>query len=299
MDDRSTGITIKWENNQLTGSFKARGAFCKVLSLDRAASQRGLVCASAGNHGAAVALAAAKIQARVDVFVGENAAQVKVAKMRALGAHLHVVVGGYAEAETSGRRHADETGKTWVSPYDDLRVIAGQATTATELLGQHGSADSATWVVPLGGGGLIAGIGFALKVSRQRARSARLIGVQPADNAFMNALYRGQTQDRLPDLPSLADGLTGAIDTQSITIPMMRELVDDIVLVSEDEIAHAIAWAWRMHEQVIEGSGAVSLAALLSGRVPGRPAVAIISGGNIDPDVHIAIVARYGPGRSA
>lgn len=295
--DARRRIYIKWENQQITGSFKVRGAFNKVLLLEPWEREVGLVVASAGNHGQGVALAAQVSGAKVEVFVGENASPLKVAAMRALGAQIHVVPGGYAEAEAAGRTYAAEQQKTWISPYNDGQVIAGQGTIGLEVMHAlrstyAGEEQPTSWVVPVGGGGLIAGIGAALTQMTSRPRP-RLIGVQAEASAFMYHLFYRGAQDGVPDLPTLADGLTGAVEDGSLTIPLVREYVDEIVLVSEEEIARAIAFAWHVFGEKIEGSGAVTLAALLAGKIAERPAVAIVSGGNIQPEVHAGIVARF------
>jgi threonine dehydratase len=281
---------IKWENQQVTGSFKLRGAFNKVLSLEPWERDRGLVCASAGNHGQAVALAAHKTGAAAEVFMAESVPAVKVNKMRALGAAIHILKGGYGEAETAGLAYAAEKGKTWVSPYNDGYVIAGQGTIALEILEQLDGAHPLVWLVPIGGGGLIAGV--AATLSRLTSRP-RLIGVQPKDNAFMYNLFYHGTPGSWKDLPSLADGLTGTVESGSVTIPMVKQAVDEILLVTEEEIARAIAFAWHVYHEVIEGSGAVTLAALLAGKVSERPALAIVTGGNINPELHAHVTARY------
>ena len=284
---------IKWENRQITGSFKPRGAFNKILALETWERQQGLVCASTGNHGQAVALAAQVGGVPAEVFVGENATALKVEKMRSLGARIHAVEGAYGEAESAGLAYAAENGKTWVSPYNDGHVVAGQGTIALEILEQLDDKQPVVWLVPVGGGGLISGVAAAL--SRLASRP-RLIGVQPEDNAFMHSLFYRGTQAGLEDLPSLADGLTGAVESGSVTVPMVKQAVDEIVLVSEEEIKHAIAFASHVYHEVVEGSGAVTLAALLAGKVSARPAVAIVTGRNINPELHAQITARYGGG---
>jgi threonine dehydratase len=288
--DAQRQLFIKWENHQTTGSFKMRGAFNKILSLGSRELEQGLVCASAGNHGQAVSLAAQLSGTQVIVFVGENAAAMKVERMRALGADIHVVKGGYGEAEAAGRKYAAEKHMNWISPYNDGQVIAGQGTIALEILEQIKGIQPAVWLVPVGGGGLIAGVGAALSQLNPRPR---LIGVQPVDNAFMYRLLSSGIYTGWEDLPSLADGLTGTVEDSSVTIPIARQVVDEIVLVREEEIANAIAFAWFVYHEVIEGSGAVSLAALLNGKVTQKPAVAIVSGGNIDLKLHTEIVSRY------
>jgi len=144
--------------------------------------------------------------------------------------------------------------------------------------------------VPVSGGGLLAGIGSYLW---KQADRPRLIGVQAATAPFMYSLFYKDTQDDLPDLPSLADGLTGEVEHDSVTIPMAKQLVDEIVLVSEDEIARGIAFAWSVYGEKLEGAGAVGLAAILSKKVEERPALVVVSGGNVQPEVHAEIIQRF------
>jgi threonine dehydratase len=292
--DAARNLFVKWENRQKTGSFKARGALNKVLSLEPWEREAGIVTASAGNHGQGVALAGQLTGARVTCFVSEHAVPVKVDAIRALGAEIVVIPGGYPEAEAAGKRFAEENRKTWVSPYNDGQVIAGQGTIGLELINSPLLKGEGLGVrsilVPVSGGGLIAGIGAALTRLSPRPR---LVGVQPETAPFMHGLFYRGSQDGIPDLPSLADGLTGAVEADSVTIPMVKQLVDEIVLVSEEEIARAVAFAYKEYGEVIEPSGAVTIAAALREAGGESPRVAIVSGGNIQPEVHARIVADY------
>jgi len=287
--DAARNLYIKWENRQVTGSFKARGAFNKMLLLEAKDLEAGIVAASAGNHGQGVALAGQKVGAAVEVFVSEHAVHAKVDAMRSLGATIHAVSGGYPEAEAAGKAYAREQHKTWVSPYNDEQIIAGQGTLGLELARELPS-DVRAWLVPVSGGGLLAGIGVSLA---SQAPRPRLIGVQAEVAPFMHSLFYRDSQEGIPDLPSLADGLTGEVEQDAVTIPMVKELVDEIVLVNEDEIAHAIAFAWAIYGEKLEGAGAVGLAAVLSGKVKPRPLAVIVSGGNVQPEVHTEIVQRF------
>ena len=287
--DAGRDLHFKWENRQRTGSFKARGAFNKVLGLEPWEREAGLVAVSAGNHGQGVALAAQLSRTTVQVFVPQGTVRKKVDAMRALGAEVIFVQGGYGEAEIAGRDYATTHAKTWISPYDDGQVIAGQGTIALEALEQLAQ-DVSTWVVPVGGGGLISGIGAGLK---HLAPHVRLVGVQSEASAFAYNLFHRGTQAGVADLPSLADGLAGSVAEDSVTIPVMRDLLDDFVLVSEADIGRAMAFAWTEYGETIEGSSATALAALLTRCVQDRPALAVITGGNVQPDTHAALVARY------
>jgi threonine dehydratase len=292
--DAARNLYVKWENRQKTGSFKARGALNKILALEDWERQKGIVTASAGNHGQGVALAGQLTGAHTTCFVSEHAIPVKVDAIRGLGAEIRTVPGGYPEAEAAGHRFALENKKTWVSPYNDGQVIAGQGTIGLELINDLtlGASPNKDYVVlvPVSGGGLIAGIGSALTNLTSRPR---LVGVQPETTPFMHGLFYNSSQDGIPDLPSLADGLTGAVESDSVTIPMVKQLVDEIILVSEEDIARAVAFAFVEYGETIEPSGAVTIAAALKGLAGSKPIVAIVSGGNIQPEVHARIVADY------
>jgi threonine dehydratase len=288
--DPHLDLYIKWENHQVTGSFKVRGALNKILSLQPWEQARGLVTASAGTHGQGVALAGRYSNSPVLVFASDHASPLKIAAMQALGAEVRLVQGGYAEAELSGLAYAGSSGMSWVSPYNDGLVIAGQATLAAELVEQLPSLSQNTWVIPVGGGGLFSGIGAFLENTAHRPR---LVAVQSEASSFLHALYRTGTQEDVIELPSLADGLSGPVEPGSVTIPLVRKFADDFVLVSEKNIAAAIEYAWFHYHERIEGSAAVSLAAILSGQIVSRPAVLIITGGNIQPEVFDKIITSH------
>lgn len=292
--DDALDCYLKWENQQETGSFKLRGALNNVLTLQPWERELGLVAASAGNHGQGVAVAARLMGVRAVVFVPENAVPAKIAAMRALGADVHLVPGGYEQAEVAGVQYAAQTGMLWISPYNDAQVIAGQASVGLELMDEVPPEELAAVVVPVGGGGLIAGIGLVLD-QLPAGHRPRLIGVQSEASAYFRALLKRGTQDGVVESASLADGLAGRVEDGSITIPLVRSLVDDIVLVSEVEIEQAIAAAWQRYGAVIEGSAAVVLAAVLNGKIAERPSALIMSGGNIQPEIHRHILERWIP----
>ncbi|HSQ26510.1 MAG TPA: threonine/serine dehydratase [Anaerolineales bacterium] len=291
--DADLDLYLKWENQQITGSFKARGAFNKVLNLHEWERQRGLVTASAGNHGQGLALAGKTLNSPVTIFTSEHAARNKLDAMQALGATLITVKGGYAEAEIAGLSYAEENEATWVSPYNDGLVIAGQGTIGLEILQQAPEMSDSTWLVPVGGGGLISGVALAVKDNPDlRKKTAPfIIGVQSEASAFMHALFYQNTQKGVVEYPSLADGLEGAVENRSVTIHLVRRFVDEIILVDEEEIAKAIKFAWQKYHQKIEGSAAVTLAAVISGKITQRPVLAIITGGNIDLHLHQELIS--------
>jgi threonine dehydratase len=287
-------LFIKWENQQVTGSFKLRGAVNKILSLQPWERERGIVAASAGNHGQGVALAARLTGAQVIVYASEHAVPAKIQAMQDLGAEVRLVPGGYGDAEKAGIEYAASSGATWVSPYNDGQIIAGQGTLALEVLTQHPDAAGYTWLVPAGGGGLLAGIGAALNAEPARKVQARLVGVQSIASPFLYHIFHSGTQDGVVELPSLADGLAGPVEEGSLTIPLIRKYCADFVLVTEEELRSGIRYAWQHYGERIEGSGAVTLAAALSGKAPARPAVAIITGGNIPTQLHQQIIGSVG-----
>jgi threonine dehydratase len=285
--DANLDAYMKWENHQITGSFKARGALNKILSLSTWEQERGFVAASAGNHGQGVALAARKVKAKAKIFVSEHAVPTKIHAMRKLGAVVILVRGGYGEAEAAGWAYAKDSAANWISPYNDGQVIAGQGTIAIELLKQNPALAGAVWIVPVGGGGLISGIGCVLA---SEAPQSLLIGVQSVASPYFHAIFKTGSQEHIAELPSLADGLAGPVESEAITIPIVQKTVKDILLVTEAEISHAVAYAWQHYQERIEGSAAVTLAAVLAGKIAQRPLVIILSGGNIQPEVHRQLV---------
>lgn len=294
--DQNIGAFLKCENRQRTGSFKLRGALNKVIGLHDWEITPGLVTASAGNHGLGVALAAQIVGTSATVFVSKDAVPMKVDTIRSYNADVKYISGTYGEVETAGIDYAKLSGRTWISPYNDGQVIAGQATITTETITQNPSLLEATWVVPVGGGGLISGIASALHMlTANRVNSntnpPKIIGSQSVASPFMHAIYYQGTQDNILESPSLADGLAGPVERNSITIPLVKKLVDQIVLVSEEEIKSAIHYAWHNFGEKIEASAATALAAIIGHHIEVNPPyVIILSGGNIQPDLHEKII---------
>lgn len=271
---------LKLENLQVTSSFKVRGAINKVLTLDDAEAAAGLVTASAGNHAMGMLQAAALRDVRVQIWVADQISPAKMAALRRRGADLRVVAGGDPGGiELLARRAAEESGRTYVSPYNDPQVIGGQGTIAAELLRQLGTFDAV--FVPVGGGGLIAGIaGFLKEVAPQ----VTVVGCQPANSPIIAAsLAAGGELLDLPWQPSLSDGTVGLVEPGSITYPICRDCVDEWVLVSEDEIAAALRLVMREHCVLLEGAAALSVAAYMQTRTrwAGRRSVCVVSGARI------------------
>jgi threonine dehydratase len=264
-------VWLKAENLQRTGSFKIRGAFNKISTLSEAEKAAGVVAASAGNHGQAVAWAAREQGVKATVFMPQDAPMAKVLPTKTYGAKAELVGATFEEALAAALDYADSTGATFVHPYEDERVIAGQGTIGLELLQQVEQAQ--TVVIPVGGGGLASGIALAL---RALGRQLRIVGVQ--------AGLQG---------PTIADGIA-VKSVGEVTGTILDDVLDDLISVSDDEICEAIVLLLERTKLVVEGAGAVGVAALLSGKAGGDgPAVAILSGGNIDPTVLISVM-RHG-----
>jgi threonine dehydratase len=285
--DAKNHLYLKWENYQVTGSFKARGALNKILSLQDWELERGLVTASAGNHGQGVALAGRMKHAAVIVFASDHALGIKLQAMHELGAEIHLIPGGYGEAERAGISYANTIGATWVSPYNDGMIIAGQGSIALEIMKELQDPSTVAWIVPAGGGGLVSGIGCALQELKPRPR---LVAVQSEASPFLYEIYHHGTQEGVEELPSIADGLAGPVEEGSVTIPIVKNYVTDFFLVSETEIRRAIKYAWYTYHERIEGSAAASLAAVISGRVSDKPALVVLTGGNITAEDHERIL---------
>lgn len=279
-------IWLKRDDLQHTGSFKERGARNALLSLSPAEQQRGVIAASAGNHALGLAFHGGQLGVPVTVVVPMSAPEVKIRRCRALGANVVVQGRNFEEAQTHAALLAATTGATVVHPFDDPRVIAGQATMALEFLEQCPSAD--TFVLPVGGGGLLAGAAAAIRALRP---GARVIAVEPENAAgFLAAGLCGRPTNAAL-APTLADGLAVS-RVGELTFQVAASRVDDVVTVSEEEIATGIAALARHAGTVAEGAGAAALAAVVAGKVRGRTVLVPITGRNIDPALHRDLVAQ-------
>ena len=286
-------VYFKWENNQITGAFKVRGALNTVINLPEERRKNGVTCSSSGNHGLGICYAAREAGIPALVCVPNYASPKKIAAMRELGAEVRVLDGPYSLAEATAIHLAQEKGASFISPYNNPWVVAGQGTLAREWLDQTPNLD--VIITPVGGAGLSSGVGLALKALRPKSS---LYGVSTEGSAFVHDYWHGRSMEALEIVPNLADGLTGRIDPASITLPLARQVIDNFVLVNDDEIARAVAYCYDRHNQVVEGAAAVGLAALLAGKleISGRTVGLLISGGNISPETHQDILRR---GRSS
>jgi len=275
-------VRLKLEMLQPTGSFKTRGAHNKVALIAAQDPKAELVTASSGNHGIAVATAAARHGMRLTVLVGASVSPAKLERLRSLESDSCVVEifgRGSDEAEGEARRRDTERIAVYVSPYNDPDVIAGQGTIGAEVLEAWPACDAL--VVPIGGGGLIAGIGLWAKAVKP---GLRLVGVQPSASPPMYAYLESNSTKPMPIAPNLDNGVAGNIERDSITWKMCRQLVDEVVLIDEEGIADAMRWALEVHHLVMEGSGALGIAALRAGLggLAGRHVAVVITGRNVD-----------------
>ena len=281
-------VYLKLESQQITGSFKLRGAFNKLLSLSRKELARGVVTASSGNHAAAVAHALKELGGRGILYLPETVSKAKVDALEPYGCELRLVGTDSVEGELAAKRFAREEGLPYVSPYSDPEIVGGQGTVAVELERQLESFDAI--FVPVGGGGLVSGIAGYLKA---RSPSVRILGCQPERSRVMHdSLKAGRILD-MESLPTLADGTAGGIDPDTITFEICRRDVDDMVLVGEDRIAEAMRLAIEKHHVLIEGAAALSIASLLDRRAEyrGQTVVLVVSGKKVALDTLRAVLA--------
>jgi threonine dehydratase len=270
---RLTGrkVVLKAENLQRTGSFKVRGAVTRIAALSDDQRGAGVVAASAGNHGQAVAWAAREAGIPATIFVPQDAPMSKVEACRNYAASTQMMGAVFEDALAAAYAYADETGATFVHPYEDEVVIAGQGTIGLEVAEQVPQAG--TVLIPIGGGGLASGIALALRAVKP---DVRIVGVEVDRDAY-----------------TIADGIA-VKQPGDLTSSILRDVLDDTVTVTDEEISEAIVLLLERTKLVVEGAGAVGVAALLAGRVDGTdPAVVVLSGGNIDPTMLISVM-RHG-----
>jgi threonine dehydratase len=273
-------VWLKLENVNRTHSFKIRGALNAMLTLDDAARARGVIAASSGNHAQGIACAAHMLGVRARIVMAEGVAKRKIAGVGRWGGEVILHGETYTDAEAEALRLRAAEGLTYISPYNDRQVVSGQGTIGLEIV--EALPDVERVIVPVGGGGLISGIALAIKALRP---SVEVIGVSPVDAPTMyNAFYDAALPD--PEV-SIADALPGAIERGSITLALTQQYVDRIVLVEESAIREAMRWLLAEQGWLVEGGGAVGVAALEWGLIAddGVPTCVVISGGNIDAEV--------------
>jgi threonine dehydratase len=275
-DAAGTAVFLKLETQQRTGSFKLRGAYNAIAALAPEARAAGLVTASAGNHGQGVALAASLLGARSTVYVPAGAPEAKKRRIARFGAELREVEGGWDEAQAAAERHLAERGGTFVHAFSDPAVVAGQGTVGLEIAEEL--PDIRTFLVPVGGGGLIGGIGI---VARALGTGARVVGVQTEETRGMHASLEAGRVASPPYGPTWCEGLSGDVDAPSLALA--RVVVDEMVLVREASVRRAMRVLFEDEGVVAEGSAAVAAAAVLEGAVEVEgPAAVVLTGANVD-----------------
>ncbi|MFO1532326.1 MAG: threonine ammonia-lyase [Thermoplasmatota archaeon] len=281
-------FNLKLENFQITGSFKVRGALNKISSLSPEERKRGVVAASAGNHAQGVAYAARKMGVACTIFMPEEATLAKVMATKAYGAQVHLAGKDYQEAYEHAFAHQKKSGAVYVHAFDDPVVMAGQGTLGLEI--KEDLPEVGTVLVPIGGGGLICGVATALKGLDPRVK---VIGVQAAGASTIAPSLQKGVAVTLDHADTMADGIA-VRKPGTLTLPLIRELVDEVVTVDESEIAAAILFLLERNKTVAEGAGAVTLAAAMHGKVNlgGSQACAVVSGGNIDMPLVSRIIRR-------
>ena len=281
-------IYLKLENQQITGSFKIRGAINAISNLTPEQRKAGVVALSTGNHGRGLAYAANLMKIRCIICMSELVPNNKIEGIREIGAKVKLIGGNQDAAQLEADRLSIEEGMTYISPFDNIDVIAGQGTLGLEI---HRQIPKLKFVfVPLSGGGLICGVAKALKSLNP---NLKVIGVSMDRGAAMYESQKAGKPIFVKEEESLADALTGGIGLDNkYTFDLTRKLVDEIVLVSEEEIARGIHHAYWHESQIVEGAGAVAIASLLSNKsTPKGPSLALICGKNIDIDKHFNLIA--------
>ena len=281
-------IYLKTENLQVTGSFKLRGAYNKIASLTPEQRAAGILACSAGNHAQGVALSATRMGAHSIVCMPDGAPISKVEATKRLGAEVRLVPGAYDDAYEYACRLQEESGATFIHPFNDELVMAGQGTIGLEILDQLPDVEAV--IVPVGGGGLLAGVAFAIKNLNPKVK---VYGVQAENAPSMVRSFREDGIITLDTVATFADGI--AVKTPGdLTYAMAKQYVDEMVSVSEDEIAAAILALIEQQKLIAEGAGAVSVAAAMFRKVPieGKKAVCLVSGGNIDVNILSRVITR-------
>lgn len=281
-------LYLKTENLQETGSFKLRGAYYKISQLTEEEKSRGIIACSAGNHAQGVAMAATQSGIQSLICMPDGAPISKVEATKQLGAEVRLVKGAYDDAYATALQLQEDTGATFIHPFDDDEVIAGQGTIGLEILDELENPDAV--VVPIGGGGLISGVAYAIKHLNP---NVKIYGVQAAGAASMVKSQQEGTPITLDQAETFADGIA-VKHPGDITYQLVEQYVDEIVTVSEDEIAAAILALMEKQKVIAEGAGAVSVAAVLFHKLPveGKKVVCIVSGGNIDVNILSRVITR-------
>jgi threonine dehydratase len=286
----SASIYLKLENLQVTHSFKIRGVINKLVNLSSEEKAMGVVTASAGNHGQAVAFGAKELGFGAKIVVPVNTPKIKIDGIKQYGAELILYGANYPEAEAKAKELASGESCLYISPYNDELIVAGHGTVGLEILQELPNVDAV--VVPVGGGGLISGVSIAFKAEKP---DVEVIGVQSEAVPIMyESLRAGKiVPPHRHQLNTIAEGLSGGIEKGSITFTIARQFVDEVMLVREETIRHAVYLLWKNERQLVEGSGVVGVAMLLenSESFMAQSVAVVVSGGNIDDSLFKSILA--------
>ncbi|WP_241558840.1 threonine ammonia-lyase [Oceanobacillus halophilus] len=271
-------VYFKMENQQKTGAFKFRGASFKLMQLKKAQLRKGVITASAGNHAQGVALAASKLGAKATIFMAEGTPLAKVNATRNYGADVVLIGESFQEAYEASLEQQKKSGAVYIHPFDDYDIMTGQGTMVMEMLRQEDRMD--TILVPIGGGGLISGIAVAAKHVN---RNIKVIGVQASGAPAIYESYHSNSVKKLDTVSTIAEGIA-VKQPGELTLPIIKSYVDDIVTVTDEEIASAIVYMLERNKTLMEGAGAAALAALFAhnDKISSRHCGVIVSGGNID-----------------
>ena len=281
-------IYLKAENLQKTGSFKVRGAYYKIARLNDEQKKRGIIACSAGNHAQGVALSAQKNNIKSAIFIPSTAPISKIEATRKYGAQIMLVDGVYDDAYQAAIKYQQETQGEFIHPFDDIDIIAGQGTIALELMEQL--SDMEAVIVPIGGGGLISGVAYTIKMLNP---NCKVYGVQACGAPSMVNSLHEHKRIELPSVSTFADGTAVKLPGEN-TFKICEEYVDEVVTVSEDEIAGAILSLIEKQKLIAEGAGALSVAAAMFNKLPlkGKKTVCLVSGGNIDVNILSRVINR-------
>lgn len=280
-------VWLKLECQQVTGSFKARGALRRLSALTEQERSHGIVACSAGNHALGVALAAEIFAIPATIFVPRSIDPAREEMLKQYASSLHKIGDSYEDCERKARLVSSETGKTFISPYNDPLVISGQGTLGIELLEQVPHIEVV--LLAVGGGGLAAGVAAYLKAAKP---SIKIVGVSPANSAGMYDLVTGIPSDFAAHLETLSDSTAGPVESGSVTIDLCRALIDQWILVEEADISAAMRYLFYEHRLVVEGAGALAVAGYLKERerVQSYNTALVVCGGNIDPKKFLKVV---------
>ena len=281
-------IYLKAENLQTTGSFKVRGAYYKIARLNDEQKKHGIIACSAGNHAQGVALSAQKNNIKSAIFIPSTAPISKIEATRKYGAQIMLVDGVYDDAYKAAIKYQQETQGEFIHPFDDIDIIAGQGTIALELMEQL--SDMEAVIVPIGGGGLISGVAYTVKMLNP---NCKVYGVQACGAPSMVNSLHEHKRIELPSVSTFADGTAVKLPGEN-TFKICEEYVDEVVTVSEDEIAGAILSLIEKQKLIAEGAGALSVAAAMFNKLPleGKKTVCLVSGGNIDVNILSRVINR-------